>query len=382
MLGHGIFLLKCRSTMSPHATKKPGLFILACVLPALTIAAASPPPKFASYDWSVNAPHNLRAQPPSNQAVWLFINRLGDPSLDASEIGAGDGKLCWFRFVDLSRSGKLSLVAVYDGGGTADCNDLTVFDKTSAGMEMYDYSGAFAPTDINVVKDINSDGQFELVVFDRLAPLGWGLDWTDEWPSVYACTGNGYTNVSSQYPRYYRTWLVSLKKEIATLERQRESDAQATPEPSEANRFVIQINPWRSGSAPASPRSVHPMQPEAAPSVLPEAETAAQRDAQAAEQLDIDCKHAQAAKIERFLGSKDAGMLDAIRWANSNDPRERKLAAQVFADIGTSGALKYEQTLSHDADTDLAKLASRWVKHWGEDNSYEAPAFDRKLPDN
>ena len=241
---------------------------------------------------------------------------------------------------------------------------------------MYDYSGAFAPTDINVVKDINSDGHFELVVFYRLTPLGWGLHWTDEWPSVYAWTGNGYTNVSSRYPKYYRSWLASLKKEIAKLERERVRLAQATPAPSVANGFVI-ANPWHLGSAPAPPPSVYPMQPEqpeAAPSISPEVETASRGE--------IDDKEAQAAKIKRFLGSKNAGMLDAMRWANSNDPRERALAAQVFADIGTSEALRYEQTLSRDADPKVAKLAGRWVRHWGKQDPYDASTFDRVTPDH
>lgn len=122
--------------MGRFVIKKTGLFILGCLLSArLAGAASAPQPDLALADWSVSAPDSLRDNPPSNQAVWFFINKLGNPSLDVSEINAGDGKLCWFRFVDLRHSGELSLVAVYDGGGTADCNDLTVFDKTSAGWK-------------------------------------------------------------------------------------------------------------------------------------------------------------------------------------------------------------------------------------------------------
>jgi hypothetical protein len=43
-------------------------------------------------------------------------------------------------------------------------------------------------------------------------------------------------------------------------------------------------------------------------------------------------------------------MLDAIRWANSDDPKERALAVTVFVDIGTSEARKYEETLTRDPD--------------------------------
>jgi hypothetical protein len=352
-------------------TRKAGLFILVfilgCVLlPRLAVAAGSPQPNLASADWSVSAPHNLAKDSPSNEAVWNFMTHFW------SDAWVEQGKLCSFRFVDLRHSGELSLVSVYDWGGTLDCNQLTIFDKTSAGMEAYDYRGALASTDVNVVKDINGDGHFELVVFNRLAALGEDLDWPDEWPSVYAWTGGGYTNVSSQYPRYYRTWLASLKKEIAKLEEERDRLAQATPIP---NGIVIAI-PWQSESAPAPPPSVYPVQPERpeAPSVSPEVETSSR--------LDVDYKQAQAAKIERFLGSKEAGMLDAIRWANSDDSEVRTLATQVFADIGTSEALRYEQTLSHDADPKVAKLASRNVRHWGEHDAYYAPIFGRVTSDH
>lgn len=347
-------------------TKKTGLFILGCVLLArLAVAAASSHPDLATADWSVNAPHSLAKDPPSNEAVWNFITHFWGKSW------GGVGNLCSFGFANLRHSGELSLVAVYDAGGNAGCNDLSVFDKGPAGVEEYSDKGGLAATDIKeVVRDINSDGHFELV-----APFGAASYCGQDWPIVYAWTGNGYTNVSSRYPRYYQNWLASLKQEI-TLQEERERLAQATPAPSAANGIVTTM-PWQSGSSTAAPASVHPMQlqqPEAAPSASPEVD--------AASQLDVDCKLAQAAKIERFLGSKDAGMLDAIRWASSDDPQERMLAAQVFADMGTSEALKYEQTLSHDADPKVAKLASRKLRHWGEDDPYYAATFDRESPAN
>jgi hypothetical protein len=283
------------------------------------------------------------------------------------------GKLCSFRFVDLRHFGELSLVAIYDWGGSLDGNQLTIFDKGPAGVEGFDYGGGpLLDDDLkDIAKNISGDGHLELALrsFDM-------TEREDTWPSVYAWTGDSYTNVSSQYPTYYRALLASLKKEIAKLERERVRLAQATPAPSAANGFVI-ANPWQSGSAPAPPPSVYPMQPEqpeAALSISPEVETASRGE--------IEDKEAQAAKIERFLGSKDAGTLDAIRWANSNDPRERALAARVFADMGTSEALRYEQTLSHDADPKVAKLAGRCVRYWGKQDPYDASTFDRVTPDH
>jgi hypothetical protein len=58
----------------------------------------------------------------------------------------------------------------------------------------------------------------------------------------------------------------------------------------------------------------------------------------------------EAAKIERFLGvSRDAGMTDAIKWADSADPIDREFASDVLADIGTPDALEYLRTLSNDS---------------------------------
>jgi len=137
------------------------VFFLACLCASFALAqTATPHPNLAAADWSVSATHSLRDNPPSKQAVWFFINKLGNPFLNASDLTPGNGKLCSFRFVDLRHSGQLSLVAVDDGGGTTDCNGLTVFDKTSAGIETYDYSGALVSTDTNVVMDINGDGHF------------------------------------------------------------------------------------------------------------------------------------------------------------------------------------------------------------------------------
>jgi len=323
---------------------------------------ASPQPDLASADWSVGAHHSLAMDPPENEAVWNFMTHFwGDAWIE-------QGKLCSFQFVDLRHSGELSLVTIYDWDGGGNCNDLTIFDRSPAGVEGFDYGGG-PPLDDQVkdlLQDLGSDGHMELAVrsFDM-------TERENAWPSVYAWTGSDYTNVSSQYPRYYQDWLASTKKELASLEGERESLAQATP--SAGNGFVIAV-PFHSGPGPAPPSSVFPMQPEGGPSVAPEVE--------AASRLEIDAKEAQVAKIERFLGSKDAGMLDAIRWANSDDPRERTLATQVFAQMGTPDALRYEQTLSRDSDPKVAKLASRRVSYWGKDNPYDAPAFVRVSSDH
>jgi hypothetical protein len=64
----------------------------------------------------------------------------------------------------------------------------------------------------------------------------------------------------------------------------------------------------------------------------------------------LNCAEVEAAKIERFLGiSRDAGMSDAIKWADSEDPNDREFAGDVFADIGIPEAVEYLRTLSKDS---------------------------------
>ncbi len=82
--------------------------------------------------------------------------------------------------------------------------------------------------------------------------------------------------------------------------------------------------------------------------------------------------------MERYLGnSNDAGISDAIRWANSDDPIDRDFAAQILGDIGTGEALKYEQTLSRDSNHDVASWAKYQLEHWGKPHPAQASVFER-----
>jgi hypothetical protein len=338
-------------------SKKIFFFLPFCLLLVKPAASDSKQPDLGSVNWAVTAPNNLKDHPPPNQAVWLFINEQGNPSVKSvSDLNPGAGDLCWFQFADLRGSGQLSLVAVYDGGGKDHCGDLSIFDLVSGEIQRTDYLGgpSFPDEKVqNVLKDINHDGRPELVVFHPTTDEG--ILEMALWPSIYAWTGAGYTDVSSQYPQYYRDWLASMKKEIAEKEKERQQlleEARSTPQP---GPIVV-----RTGG----PTVFHYSQP-AADTVQSRQESGATRSIAATPDYELDQKQALAAMIDRFLGSKDAGLTDAIRWANSKDPKERELAAQVFANMGVSKGLVYEHTLSHDADFSVAKFAHRRLKDWG-----------------
>jgi len=166
-------------------TSLPVLFIV--ILLITSLGAASPPADLASANWSVNASHNLADHPPSRDQVWKFMNDV--------RIETSGSKLCSFRFVDLRHSDELSLVAVYGGNNTGpDCNNLAVIDKNSSRVEFYDSSRTASNSDVaRIIKDLNGDGHFELVVDDPLYYEGHKYPGTCMvlWPRVYAWTGSG-----------------------------------------------------------------------------------------------------------------------------------------------------------------------------------------------
>ena len=286
----------------------------------------------------------------------------------ASTLGFNNGHVCSFEFANLRHSGTLSLIALYDEGGTPGCNDFSVFDKGVTGVTRYDYGGNPVDNELtDILREIEGNGRSELVLrsYDATAQ-------EYDWPVVYAWTGTGYTNVSSQYPRYYGDLLASVRKEISELKNARKALFEATPQPP---AVMISHNSLAApGSAPEPPSVMIALPREETgprPTVAPKVEARSRHD--------INEELAAAAKIERFLGKKDAGMADANRWANSTDPDERKLAARVFAQMATPEAFTHEETLSRDPNHEVAKFAARRIEGWCQEDPYNAWPFERQI---
>src|ERR1700679_3881434 len=125
------------------------LLFLSCLYAASSRAQTPTPfPNLATIDWSVKQAKILNAQSADN--VWKFMNgQWGN-----NDLSPGNGKLCEFHFADLRQSGELSLVVSYDAGGTADCNDVDIFDKTRCGLDDYDFNND-AESDFESIDDIN-----------------------------------------------------------------------------------------------------------------------------------------------------------------------------------------------------------------------------------
>jgi hypothetical protein len=328
----------------PNQIRGIAIVLLVCLCASSSFAQTPAPlSNLATLDWSVKQAKILNAQ--SNDTVWKFMNgRWGN-----NDLSPGGGKLCEFHFVDLRHSGQLSLVVIYDGSGTADCNDLDVFDKTPSGFEDYDFD---TTTDFSFdsIEDLNGDGHHELVVNAGLAAGGHGTGHcVASWPVIYAWNGNGYADVSSKYRKYYEQQLASLQKQIRGPKPQEDQTElrAAIQDNSPVGLGYADVRLSRSEKYGVSIATTSP-----SPVPLPNPE-----DYLPPSSEGLDCTEAEAAKIERFLGSRSAGLKDAIRWSHSDDPDTRYFAATILSEIGTPQAIKHLRSLSQDPDREVASSA-------------------------
>jgi len=318
-----------------------------CFLPMRAQAhVAANPPALATDDWSVNSPHSLALNPPSSDRVCGFMD---------TAYGGFIGHVCDFRFADLRHSGNLSLILSNDGGGTADCNYTTIFDKTPAGFESYDldmYGEVYFSKD-DGVEDINQDGNSELVVWTwiGLPPSELGEECT--WPRIFAWTGNGYSEVTAHYKNFYEKFLNSLQDQLATEYAPGEV---RTPQPAETPAPMVggwsQFGSGPDQSATASHGAGIQYQTEQMQEKNPEPQP------EPTEKPDYDCLRIEAAKTENLLGRQSTEMMTwAVKAQASNDPYQRKLSAVVLSYIQTPEAMMRLRELGSDTDKSVAKDA-------------------------
>lgn len=322
------------------------------VISIFGLVIASPPSfaapvTLATKDWPTAVAHNLAGDPPSPEAINAFMNRLK---------GGWDGICSGPRFVDLRRSGTLSLV-IAEATNTRAC-PLLVVDKRPDGFQVSQFNDGPDPL---VIGDFAGDGKIEFIGYSDFTSYMGAQHCVASWPVVWAWTGSRYADVSAENKAYYQKDLASLKRQVAEAEsepptnsciQEAGSAGEAEPQPGAANPGAESM-PLSSGEEtlgylPRLALQVSPPQPLATPDPLDGA---------------LDCAKAEAAKDERFLGiSRYAGMSDAIKWADSDSPYDRRFAADVLADIATPEALEYLKTLSHDSDRFVAMQAQAQLK--------------------
>ncbi len=322
------------------------------------------PPDLASADWSVKAPHNLAANPPSDDVIKTFMANLNDG--DAYPTG-----ICDAHFADLHHSDTLSLVVAENDGRF--CHPFVV-DKTAGGFRKYSLDNGVL-TGVPEIEDLGGNGQLEVIVETEVTEYQGAQYCMASWPVIYAWTGDGYSDVSSQYKGYYEQRLVSQQKDIAAAEAQKERAEQASAiQGRESAESADSEAP--AGQQPGGmdySRAIPPVTVENGPNGtvqffrLASPPSPQPPATPPPDNLGLNCTKAEAAKIERFLGiSHEAGMSDAIKWKNSENADDRSFAAWVLADIGTPEAMEDLQTLSHDPNSDVASSAKYALQQVGQ----------------
>jgi hypothetical protein len=271
-----------------------------CLLLASTGARAEPvkPPALASYDWSISATPNLAAKPPPKQVIQAFLTKLYPRWAGLYKPSEYDS----FAFADLRQSGTLSLVAALAPGGPGGCGATVIVDKEGQKFDRARIQCTGSPIKIG--------GKTVVESYQELT-RSWGMGertCSTKFPIIYGWNGSAYVDMSDQFPGYYRKALQHLQDEIAN------------PSASLSSYQKRHLN-LDSATSP------------------------------------VGCDKIEADAIERFLGSPDAGIEDAIRWSQSSNQIDRLEAIQLFFNLGTPRALDYLKAMTSDSDPEVARAA-------------------------
>jgi hypothetical protein len=136
-----------------------------------------------------------------------------------------------YRVVDLNADGWLELVALVGGGRPT--TGLAVVFQTSGGLPptdrltstyegfgIHELTGFNVPALNDVLRDLDGDGTYEIVMPQYFGRLEGGWRPQAEIPEVFAWKQNDYANVSARYPKFYRDEVLPrLQRQLQMLER-------------------------------------------------------------------------------------------------------------------------------------------------------------------
>lgn len=179
--------------------------------------------------------------------------------------------------------GKSGLLVLLDISGRGYANILLVYSQDSAGKAGVQEIDGWKMGNLNqMVRDLNGDGKDELIIPEEIGPGGvWQpLMAMPAWPAVYRFENGKYVESSGDFPKYYDSdVLPQLNQEI------REANSRLPREPFQQETVAV------------------------------------------AEMTN--------AKILRVLGRDPAaGLSQAYRWMNSDNPQLMQCAIATFSDIG------------------------------------------------
>jgi hypothetical protein len=222
-----------------------------------------------------------------------------------------------YAFRDFDGDGNLEFVASIDVAGrpffntvfvTGKAVDQFAYDKVASWGEKHDFS--------KEISDLNKDGVLELIAKERwIYPLpephleeafdkygGWILaDYS--WVAIYNWQNGKLTNVSSEFPEFYREkFLPSLEQSIAQIRRFKEASDESKR--SLASHYQVLVF-----------------------------------------------------KAQRLLGNKTAGLQEAIAWADSGTQILQENAIRIFREIRDAEAIKQLEQLAQGRNSGIARQA-------------------------
>ena len=286
---------------------------------AIGLANLSPPRPQALnyYDWSVKATPEVAAQQASKEVVERFVRSISALIDDKTGLVAGTQQLRSHKFADLRHDGFVSLVAETGPDSAASCSDshkatfcaVYIVDKTTTGFEVYKTFGSI-DGDGTVplgIQDLRHDGNLQVIVSQAFTSRFGECIAT--WPAIYAWIGNGYTSVSDRFQDFYRGQLDSLNKMIPSL-------------------------------PPSGPNY---------------------------DQRDKECLQAEVAKLQRLLGSPNAGLEAAVALTNSKDQKEVVSGISDLVGIDTPEARQYLDKLRDSPNPNVQRIMKQMASARGKD---------------
>ncbi len=286
-----------------------------------------PSQNLAAYDWSIAASPNLADKPPAKELVGRFMLSVETSVAGKSGPVVGAQTLRSYKFANLRHNGFMSLVAETGSDSASSCSDphkwtfcsVYIVDKTSTGFEVYKTLGSIDGSG-NVplgVQDLGHDGNLELIVSQTFTSIPRQCRAT--WPATYAWKGSGYSNVSDDFKDFYRSQLDATKQLIANLP-----------------------------------------------------PTGASYD-----QRDKECLQAEMARLERVLGSPNAGIDAAIAATNSKDPMKIPFGIWDLMGIDTSEARQYLNSLHSSPDPNIKGVLRQLAYPGSQEMVKAASEFER-----
>jgi hypothetical protein len=245
-------------------------FAAVAVLALVGAAAGS---EIETLSWNQSNLERLRSI--DKAAVARFLNGWSGNKVDPLPASG----IREFEWIDLARDGKYEMVVITSPGPC--CVDLAIYRQGAAGKvtaQILEGAGKLRET----IRDLNGDGNYELVISTELAEKGSWMPMvaTPAWPAVYRLEKGKYVEASQDFPSFYDTEVLPrLSQKISAAE------ARIAREPVQQQTIAV---------------------------------------------LEMERN-----KILRVIGRDPAaGLQQAYRWMNSKDPQVLQCAIATFSDIG------------------------------------------------